>query len=100
MMNLKKLVSTATCGLMLAATLAAGAQIVVRIGPPPPVHEEIGVAPHPGWVWQAGYHRWDGGAYVWVPGHWAEPPRPHAHWVPGHWDHRGGGYVWVEGHWR
>jgi len=57
MMNLKKLVSTATCGLMLAATLAAGAQIVVRIGPPPPRPvERIPPPPpeHPGWAWHAG----------------------------------------------
>jgi len=103
MMNLKKLVSTATCGLMLAATLAAGAQIVVRIGPPPPRPvERIPPPPpeHPGWAWHAGYHTWDGHGYVWVPGRYEEAPYPHAHWVDGHWDHRGGGYVWVEGHWR
>jgi len=101
-MNVKKLVSTATCGLMLAVTLAAGAQVVVHIGPPVHPVEVVPAPPpeHRDWVWQPGYHRWDGGAYVWVPGHYAEPPHPHAHWVPGHWDHRGGGYVWVDGHWR
>jgi len=101
MMNVKKYVSTAACGLMLAASLAAGAQVVVRIGPPPPRPVEVvPVAPHPGWVWQPGYHRWDGHGYVWVPGHYSEPPYEHAHWVEGHWDHRGGGYVWVDGHWH
>jgi hypothetical protein len=47
-----------------------------------------------------GYHRWDGNAYVWVPGEYRDPPHPHAAWVDGHWAHRSGGYVWVEGHWR
>jgi hypothetical protein len=51
-------------------------------------------------VWHAGYHRWDGHQYVWVPGTYVEPPHPHARWVEGHWVHRGGGWVWVEGHWR
>lgn len=100
MNNLRKYVSTAICGLMLAASAAAGAQVVVRIGPPHPVYEAPPPRPHPGWVWQRGYHRWDGGNYVWVPGSWAEPPHGHGRWVDGHWAHRGGGWVWVEGHWR
>jgi hypothetical protein len=104
--NMKKQLFSAICGVLLAGTLAvgaqaAGAQIVVRIGPPPPRPVEVVPAPpRPGWVWQAGYHRWDGGRYVWVPGHYAEPPHPGARWAEGHWDHRGGGYVWADGHWR
>jgi hypothetical protein len=98
---MKKFIVSTACGLLLAASLAAGAQVVVRIGPPPPRPVEVvPPAEHPGWVWQPGYHRWDGAHYVWVGGHYAEPPYPHAHWVEGHWAHRGGGYVWVEGHWR
>jgi hypothetical protein len=99
---MKKQILTAVCGLFLAVG-AANAQIVVRIGPPPPRPvERIPQPPpeHRDWAWRAGYHRWDGHAYVWVPGEYVEPPHPHARWVPGHWDHRGGGYVWVEGHWR
>jgi len=85
-----------------SASSAAFAQISVRIGPPPRRVEVIPVRPvgHPGWVWQPGYHRWDGRAYVWVPGHYAEPPRPRARWVEGHWVHRRGGWVFIEGHWR
>lgn len=86
---------------LLACSIAQG-QIVVRIGPPPPRREVIPVRPveHPGWVWVPGFHRWDGRAYVWVPGHYVEPPRPRVRWVPGHWAERRGGWVWVEGHWR
>ncbi len=90
-------------GAMLAAGTAANAQIVVRIGPPPPRPVEVVPVPpteHPGWAWHPGYHRWDGERYVWVPGYYAEPPHPHARWVEGHWAHRHGGYVWIEGHWR
>jgi hypothetical protein len=51
-------------------------------------------------VWIAGYHRWDGRAYVWVPGHWALPPRPRRAWVPAHWEHDRRGWFFVDGHWR
>ena len=64
------LVSTA----ILASSLMASAQVYVHIGPPPPAPREIVPAPmHRGWVWQAGYYRWDGRRYVWVPGHVCGP---------------------------
>ena len=96
----KQLVATA-CAIFLSAGIA-GAQIHIRIGPPPPRHEVVPPPPreHRDWVWQPGYHRWDGHAYVWVPGSYAAPPHPHARWVPGHYAHRRGEYVWIEGHWR
>ena len=99
---MKKTLLAAACGVFLSASLAAGAQIVVRVGPPPRVVERVPPPPHehPGWAWHAGYHRWDGERYVWVPGAYVEPPYAHARWVEGHWDHRGGGFVWVEGSWR
>ncbi|MBB5063961.1 YXWGXW repeat-containing protein [Granulicella mallensis] len=103
MNSTRKYLFTIVGGLMLAATLSAGAQVVVRIGPPPPRPVERVPPPpfeHRGWVWQEGYHRWDGHGYIWVPGHYAEPPYEHAHWDPGHWANRGGGYVWIEGHWH
>jgi hypothetical protein len=62
---------------------SASAQIVVRIGPPPPPrHEFVPVAPGPGYVLVPGFHQYDGRAYVWVPGHYVVAPRPHARWVP------------------
>jgi hypothetical protein len=100
-MTMKNKMLALVGGLILSTSLAAGAQVVVRIGPPPPRPVEvIPVNPHPGWVWQPGFHRWDGFRYVWVPGHWAEPPYGGARWVPGHWRPTPHGYVWVEGHWR
>ena len=100
MSQCKKPLLTAVCILMLGATVAAGAQIVVRIGPPPPAPREVIPPPRNGFDWQPGYHRWDGAHYVWVPGAYAPVPHPGARWVPGHWANRGGGYVWVDGHWR
>ena len=82
------------------ASAASFAQVVVRIAPPPIVVEERGRPPERDYVWVDGYHRWDGGRYVWVPGHWDRPPHPHAHWVAHHWVHHHDGWVLVEGHWR
>lgn len=93
----KQLLTAAFAALL--ATSVAGAQVFVRIGPPAPRHEVIPRAPHRGWVWEPGYHRWDGHAYVWVPGRYAAPPYAGARWVPGHWRNGPRGYFWVEGHW-
>jgi len=100
---MKKQLLAAACGLFLAVGAAnALAQIHITIGPPARPHEVMPPRPpeHRDWVWQPGYHRWDGGRYVWVPGVYVAPPHPRARWVAGRWDHRGGEYVWVEGHWR
>jgi hypothetical protein len=96
---LRKLWMTLALGCLIAAG-ANAAEVFVRVAPPRPLIERRVVAPGPGYVWIAGYHRWDGRAYVWVPGRWERPPRRHAHWVAHHWVHRHGGYVLVEGHWR
>jgi S1-C subfamily serine protease len=75
-------------------------EVVVRVRPPREVVETRVAAPGPGYVWIGGYHQWNGNAYVWAPGRWEQPPRPHAVWVRHRWVHRHGGYVLVEGHWR
>jgi len=98
---MKKQFLTAACALFLAVG-AAAAQVHITIGPPPRPREVIPVAPreHRDWVWHPGYHRWDGRAYVWVPGEYVAPPHPRARWVAGHWYHRHGEWIWVEGRWR
>ncbi len=95
----KKIVLSALLAFFLAP-VAAMAQVVVRVEPPPPVVERHNRPPHEGWVWIDGYHRWDGHRYVWVHGHWARPPHPGAVWEAHRWEHRGDGWVLVEGHWR
>jgi len=99
---MKKTLLAAVGGVLLSASLMAGAQVVVRIGPPPRIIERRPPLPpeHRDWIWRNGYHRWDGRAYVWVPGEYIAPPHPRAYWVDGHWAHRHGGWVWIEGHWR
>ncbi|HTS27628.1 MAG TPA: hypothetical protein VMH81_17260 [Bryobacteraceae bacterium] len=91
-------------GLVFAGILACGtamsAEVIIRIPPPRPRIEHRAARPGPRYVWVGGYHRWDGRAYVWVPGRWELPPRPHAYWVAHHYERRGGGWVFVEGHWR
>jgi hypothetical protein len=79
---------------------AFGQEVVVKVAPPRAIVETRGVAPGKEYIWVAGYHRWDGRAYVWVPGRWDRPPHPHAHWVAHRWVKRHGGYVLVEGHWK
>lgn len=79
---------------------AMAGEVVVNIRPPAAIVETRGPAPGPGFVWIAGYHRWDGRAYAWVPGRWERPPRPHAVWVAHRWVKRGHGWVLIEGHWR
>ncbi len=86
---------------MALATVPANAQVYVRIGPPPPVVERRPPPPRgPGMVWVAGYHRWDGQRYVWVPGSYMAPPRRHARWAAGRCVHDRRGYYWRDGHWR
>src|ERR1700722_11962794 len=90
-------------GLVFASALtfsAAAGEIVVRVAPPVAVVETRGVAPGPGYVWQGGYHRWDGNAYAWAPGVWGAAPRVGARWVDHRWGRGHGGYVFVEGGWR
>jgi hypothetical protein len=96
----RKLWMTSALGGLLAVGAANAAEVIVKIAPPTPIVEHRVAAPGPGFVWVAGYHRWDGNAYVWVPGEWRNPPHPHAHWVAHKWVHRHGGYVLVEGHWK
>ncbi len=89
--------------LILAAGLCltgAAQEVYVTVAPPHAVVEKRPVRPGREYVWQPGYHRWDGHAHVWVAGRWEKPPRPHAVWVAHKWEHRQAGYVLVEGHWK
>lgn len=97
---MKKLLSSLLLGAALYMGSAYGEEIIVKIAPPRAIVEHRGAAPSARHVWIRGYHRWDGRAYVWVPGHWEVPPREHVVWVSPRWEHRHGGYVFIAGHWR
>jgi hypothetical protein len=71
---------------------------LVTVAPPPPQVEVVGVAPHPGWVWQPGYWNWAGGRHVWVAGNWVEP-REGYRWEPHAWVREGKGWRLREGAW-
>ncbi len=85
---------------LLLATSAVSARVVVHIAPPPVIVATPPPPPGPAYVWTPGYYRWDGRAYVWVPGVWVVAPWPGARWIPPHWVHRHGVWVFVPGHWR
>jgi len=85
---------------LFPATALSAPRIYVNIPPPPIVVETRPPAPGPRHVWVEGYHRWDGRAYVWVPGTWRQAPRYHARWVPGHWVQTRRVWYWVGGRWR
>ena len=86
-------------GLLIVPVSEARTRIYVRIAPPPIVVEQRTVAPRPGYVWQPGYHRWNGQAYAWTAGTWNRPPYRNARWVPGRWVQERRGHYWVAGHW-
>jgi len=90
----------ALCAIALSVC-TANAQVIIHTGPPPAVIvERPGPPLHAGWVWVPGYYRWYSGRYVWVRGHWVNPPRRGAVWIPGRWVPRSGGYIYIAGSWR
>jgi hypothetical protein len=95
----KKIILSALLALCMAPA-AVMAQVMVRVAPPAPIVEVHDRPPHPGWVWNDGYYRWNGHKYIWVKGRWVNPPHPGAVWVAHHWEQRNGGWVLIEGHWR
>lgn len=102
-------VSAAVIALALPALVSAAPRVVrvrparrvyVRVAPPRAIVEVRPAAPSVRHVWVGGFHRWDGRAYVWVPGRWSLGPRPGVVWVAGHWKNTPHGWEWIEGHWR
>jgi hypothetical protein len=87
---MKRSLWVAVFGLVLALGIAQ-AQVVVRIGPPPPAPRQVvPVAPGARYVWVPGYYRYNGHAYIWVAGRYAIPPSHYRVWVPGRWVLRSG----------
>ena len=86
-------------GSLYASPASASTHVYVRIAPPIQVVETRPPAPHRGYVWRPGHHRYYHNRYTWVRGSWVRPPYSRARWVPGHWAQERRGYYWVQGHW-
>jgi hypothetical protein len=95
----KRMIVLVFAGALLFSAMG-GALVVVRIAPPRAVIEHRDQRPSHDHVWVSGYHRYENNAYVWTPGEWLLPPRPHDRWIAHRWTHRKDGWVFVEGHWR
>jgi len=87
-------------GMLWSQPSLAGVRVYVPVPPPPVIVETAPAPPSPRHVWIGGYHRWDGRAYIWVPGRYEVPRRHYRVWVPGHWVKHRRGWYWSEGHWR
>jgi len=86
---------------MVMASCAAHGYYAYRVPPPPPpVAGVVGYAPGPGYVWVDGFHDLRGARWMWAPGNWIRPPRPHSVWVRSYWEPYGRGYRFHRGHWR
>jgi YXWGXW repeat-containing protein len=97
---LKKFLVSSAFGLLLSVGTMCAAEVIVKVAPPAAVVETRPVSPGPNYIWIDGYQRWDGNAYVWMPGRWDVPPRAGARWVAHRWVRRHDGWVFVEGRWR
>lgn len=71
-----------SAGAFAGALSAVLAQVVVRIGPPPPPSVEIVPAARPGYLWTPGYWNWRGNRHVWVNGTWVHERRGYLYMQP------------------
>ena len=96
---MKKIAMAILLALILAPA-ASFAQVMIRVGPPPPVYERRGPPPGEGYVWIGGHQHYDRDHYVWSAGRYDRPPHRGDRWVPSRYERRHGQYVEIEGHWR
>ena len=75
----------------------ATAEIVVRIGPPPP-RVEVVPAPRPGRVWVAGHWEWRNKHHQWIAGTWIHERRGY-HYNQPTWVERDGRWYMTSGKW-
>ncbi|OHB80205.1 MAG: hypothetical protein A2Z25_24735 [Planctomycetes bacterium RBG_16_55_9] len=77
-------------------------EIEIGYPPPPPPPVIVTHPPRPSGfhIWIEGHHVIDGGAWVWIGGHWERPPHRHAAWAPGYTRRRGEVWLWAPGRWH
>src|SRR5579875_2200378 len=66
--RLRRSVAIAAVAAVLGAAVPAVAQYYAPSPPPPLRREVVPAPPGAGWVWRAGFWRWNGYRWVWVPG--------------------------------
>jgi len=78
------------------------AEVEIAYAPPPPPVVVVTRPPPPSslYIWIEGQYVVQSGGWVWVEGHWAQPPHRGAVWTPGHTRQSGHAYRWQPGHWR
>lgn len=97
------MISASVLPMGLATAAPKTVVIYAPSAPPAPQTETQPPPPSAGasMVWQAGFWKWSGQKYEWVPGRYvATPNTALPNWVPGHWDQQPQGWVWTEGHWE
>lgn len=77
---------------------AAQAQVVVRIGPPPPPRVEVVPAARPGYLWTPGYWNSRDSRHVWVNGTWVRERRGYVYTQPT-WVQEGDRWRFRQGAW-
>ena len=86
--------------IFLSTSLAATAQIYVKIRPAMPIVVQT-ERPSPVHIWIGEEWSNDGAGYKYSGGYWGTPPHPGYRWHEGHWNHhRRHGDRWVRGGWR
>jgi hypothetical protein len=78
---------------------SASAQIYVKIRPVFPIVVRT-VQPSHQHVWIEEDWESRGGTYVYVGGHWVNPPLNRYVWKKGHWKHNRRGNIWIRGTWK
>ena len=88
----------ATVATALPAAARTNVDLVVNLGPPPPVYYEAVPAPRVGWVWVPGYWDWRAHRHHWVAGHWMRSRPAHVYYSP-RWYESGGRWHLARGYW-
>lgn len=91
------LVSIGLAGCVVNSPPRRVAVVEVGVRPPPP-RVIVVPAPRRGYVWAAGFWRWDGHRHVWVDGQWMRARRGWT-WAPAHWEERRGRWHFEPGVW-
>jgi len=97
-----RITSLALAGLLSAGLSRAAAAVDSTTAVPrgAPAHSRNAIYIAGGWSFQGNQTTAPNGGWVWVPGHWEEPPVAGSQYDPGHWGFAGGWWSWIPGSWE